>query len=392
VKSGSNGIHKNKDFSYSKFKITILFFAVFTVITVPLVSSDAFANHLSEKMKWQIVFISSQPGCANYHYQMMNRFHSVTGAYLNEYGIENESYPPECIPIKKYPQEYEEHYDIDLFVLIYDRNLGREILQEQDIGGFYNHYGTDRTTNHVIVFCDCPNFNFSDPVWILSHELSHFSLVYLGYEPSIIETLVHQNDEAYDKCREDWHDGCESIIKKLSGDKYGYEFSVMPIYQPTIEGNKTSFQPKEISDEILEVSKLLTLWWGLGQPIDDLGYAKAIRLLGSNGELGMDYDVIEFNDDPISDELTWEELLYGESVFNSTEISPHIPFGLKSQSELDAEFENRLSTIPDWFKETASWWANGEISDEEFSQSINFLKEEGSIDPEFDIRFLFKVK
>jgi hypothetical protein len=194
------GLHFNLN-SHYKLKIGLLVFAISIVFLMPFISNEAFANHMSEKMKWQVVFISSHPACSNYHYQMMNRFHAMSGAYLNEYGIENESYPPICLPIEKYPQNYEQHYDLDLFVLIYDRNLGEEILQGNDVGGFYNHFGVDRTTNHVIVFCDCPNFNFSDPIWILTHELSHFALVYLGYDPSIIENLVHANDKSYDECR-----------------------------------------------------------------------------------------------------------------------------------------------------------------------------------------------
>ena len=143
---GINVENQIKNFTtnyYSKFKITLLFFALFSVFAIPLVSSDAFANHLSEKMKWQLVFISSEPGCANYHYQMANKFHYLTGAYLNEYGIENESYSPKCIPEVKYQQNYEKPNDLDLFVLVYDKNLGEEILQSNDVGGFYKHFGLD---------------------------------------------------------------------------------------------------------------------------------------------------------------------------------------------------------------------------------------------------------
>jgi hypothetical protein len=385
------GLHFNLN-SHYKLKIGLLVFAISIVFLMPFISNEAFANHMSEKMKWQVVFISSHPACSNYHYQMMNRFHAMSGAYLNEYGIENESYPPICLPIEKYPQNYEQHYDLDLFVLIYDRNLGEEILQGNDVGGFYNHFGVDRTTNHVIVFCDCPNFNFSDPIWILTHELSHFALVYLGYDPSIIENLVHANDKSYDECREDWVEGCESVIQKLPTEKFGYEFSVMPIYKPAVGEETYNFEFKPVSDEILEVSKLITLWWGLGQPIDDKGYSKVIRLLGSDDNLYTNFNVIEFNDDPIRDELTWEEHLYGESTFNSTQLNSHVPFDLKSQDELDEEFENKLSELPEWFKKTAIWWANEEISDDEFAQSIHFLKEEGSLDPYFDLRFLFRSK
>jgi len=389
---GLNVENQIKNFTnnyYSKFKITLLFFAIFAVFAIPLVSSDAFANHLSEKMKWQLVFISSEPGCANYHYQMANKFHDLTSAYLNEYGIENESYSPKCIPEVKYQQNYEKPNDLDLFVLVYDKNLGEEILQSNDVGGFYKHFGLDRTTNHFIVFCDCPNFNFSDPAWILTHELSHFSLFYLGYETSIIEDLVHASDEAFDQCREDWQESCSSIIQKLQATEYGYFQTVMPVYQPEIGGNYTDFQQQEVSDEMLELSKLITQWWASGQTIDNQGYAKAIQLLGSTQDLYKDNGDVEFADHPIKDEITWDEWLYGESEFDSSKLLPHIPFKLKSDAEINEEINDRLSNLPEWFKQTAAWWADGNISDEEFVQSIVYLKEEGLIDPYFDFRFLF---
>lgn len=373
---------------YSKFKITLLFFAIFTVFAVPLVSSDAFANHLSEKMKWQLVFISSEPGCANYHYQMANKFHDLTGAYLNEYGIENESYSPKCIPQVKYPQNYEKPNDLDLFVLVYDKNLGEEILQSNDVGGFYKHFGLDRTTNHFIVFCDCPNYNFSDPAWILTHELSHFSLFYLGYETSIIDDLVHAQDKAFDQCRLNWEESCNSIIQKLQATEYGYFQTVMPVYQPDIVENNTISEPEKISVEMVELSKLITQWWANGQAIDDQGYVKAIQLLGASQDLYKDESIVEFADDPIKDEITWDEMLYGETKFDSSQIMDHVPFNLKSESKIN-ELENNLSDLPEWFKQTAVWWAEGNLSDEEFAQSINYLKEEGLIDPYFDFRFLF---
>ena len=378
---------KFKKNNFSKFKITLLFFAIFSVFVIPSISDDAFANHLSEKMKWQLVFISGEPGCANYHYQIMNKFNHLAGTYLNEYGIENESYSPNCFPLVKYPQNYEKPNDLDLFVLVYDKNLGEEILQSNDIGGFYKHFGSDRTTNHFIVFCDCPNFNFSDPAWILTHELSHFSLFYLGYETSIIDDLVHAHDESFDQCRLNWEESCNSIVQKLETES-GYLQSIMPIYQLAITENDTNSQQQNVSVEMAELSKLITQWWANGQPIDDKGYAKAIQLLGSNSDWYTDNGNVEFADDPIKDEITWYDLFYGKSEFDSNQIMDHIPFNLKSDSKIN-EFENNLSNLPEWFKQTAVWWAEGKLSDEEFAQSINYLKEEGLIDPYFDFRFLF---
>ena len=386
------GVRENrfKNFTqhnFSKFKITFLFIALFTVFAIPSISSDAFANHLSEKMTWQLVFVSGEPGCSNYHYQMMNKFHHLAELYLNEYDIENLSYPPECIPQVKYPYSYEKPNDLDLFVLVYDKNLGEEILQSNDVGGFYKHFGSDRTTNHFIVFCDCPNFNFSDPAWILTHELSHFSLFYLGYETSIIDDLVHSHDESFDQCRLNWEESCDSTVLKLE-TKSGYLQSVMPIYQLAITENDTNSQQQNVSVEMAELSKLITQWWANGQPIDDQGYAKAIQLLGYNSDWYTDNGNVEFADDPIKDEITWDDLLYGKSEFDSSQIMDHIPFNLKSDSKIN-KLENILSDLPEWFKQTAVWWAEGNVSDEEFAQSINYLKEEGLIDPYFDFRFLF---
>ena len=64
------------------------------------------------------------------------------------------------------------------------------------MGGLYSHTGSDRSFNHVIMICDCSTFYYSEPVWILSHELSHFVMYYRNYEMSVIEDLIHSNDES----------------------------------------------------------------------------------------------------------------------------------------------------------------------------------------------------
>lgn len=41
--------------------------------------------------------------------------------------------------------------------------------------------------------------------------------------------------------------------------------------------------------------------------------------------------------------------------------------------------QSSLSTIPDWVKNTAGWWANGEIPDSAFVNGIQYLIKEGII-------------
>jgi len=185
---------KNLD-TPNRFALVFMFSAIFLLMTSPFTIDEAFGRHLSVELKWQLVFISSNPACDSYQYQMMSKYTELTELYFENYELENSKYDSLCFPEKKYLQE--SPLDLDLIILVYDEDLGREELHSQKMGGFYNHVGKDITQNHVIVFCDCSNFYYSDPVWILSHELSHFALTFLEIDLSVVEDLVHINDESY---------------------------------------------------------------------------------------------------------------------------------------------------------------------------------------------------
>ena len=79
----------------------------------------------------------------------MNKFHYLAGAYLNKCKIENNAYNPHCILCNKYPKNYEKPNEMNLFVLDYDRSLGEEILQTNDVEGFYKHFALDKTTREL---------------------------------------------------------------------------------------------------------------------------------------------------------------------------------------------------------------------------------------------------
>ena len=51
-------------------------------------------------------------------------------------------------------------------------------------------------------------------------------------------------------------------------------------------------------------------------------------------------------DDPINEEINWGGVLYGELEFDSSQIMSHISFELKSLDEINAEIDDRLSTLP----------------------------------------------
>ena len=154
--------------------------------------NDSFATHFSEDTKWQLVYVTDTPACSNYDYQSMVKFDEITEKYFSLYQFENTKYDPLCVNDNRYDAMYKIPDDLDLLVLVYSRNLGEVELHDEKMGGLFMHSGVDKKFNNAIIICDCSNFYYSDPVWILTHELSHFVLYFLEFDISIIEDNVHQ--------------------------------------------------------------------------------------------------------------------------------------------------------------------------------------------------------
>ena len=111
----------------TRFLTLFLFVATLMLISSPFVSQEVFATHISEELKWQLVFISSQ-GCSLFNYEKMNQFDAITEKYLEAYGLEASKYDPTCIPESQYLSDYIPPNDIDLIILVYDKELGEKVL------------------------------------------------------------------------------------------------------------------------------------------------------------------------------------------------------------------------------------------------------------------------
>ncbi len=378
-----------------------LFIVTAMLFSSPLVINDAFAinavilknpyaNNLPTELKWQMVFISSASACSNYHYQMMETYYDVVIQYLKLYELETISYDPLCITEKKYLSDYENPSDLDLIILVYDDDLGEKELHSNQMGGVYTHSGTDRTQNHVIIICDCSNFDYSSPVWILSHEISHFILYYKNFEMSVIESLIHVNDAKYDQCLKESTTCKSSSIKMMAGPG-NYEYSVMPIYQPAVglqtENDVINGNAKyPISSEI---SKIITLWWAT-DIISDEQYSNAIGYLVDSNSISSNDDVkLILTDGPLNDVVTWEQMMEEitptywahepKSDDDSMAYLSKIPPNMIAD---DNQFLKKPNFgLPNWFKETASLWGQEMISDAEFSKNVEYLVKQGIIEP-----------
>ncbi len=346
----------------------------------PSLANQASATHLSDEFTWQLVVLSSTPACSNYHYQILNKYDVITEKYFELYQFENSKYDPLCFPITDYLDFYSSPEDLDMLIIVLDSNLGQEELHKRKMGGLYTHSGTDKFSNHAIIMCDCPNFYYSDPVWILSHELSHFILYYLEYDSSIIEGLVHSYDEKYDQCRQSYTDDCVDIINKLRVDEMSYSFSVMPPYEHATRENPQTNE-KTIPSNIIELNKIIAEWWIDGK-INEADYSNVLGFLKSEEDFeNKDNAKVLFKDDPLDKNIvTWYDVLDPTPVLDTEELLAKIPNFLKSDAERIFK-DVDISGLPDWFKDIAQWWIEGEITDKEFITNVEYLQKSGVIRP-----------
>ena len=344
------------------------------ILIASLTPINSYAIHKSEKLSWQMVFLSSYPACSNYQYQILNKYDVIAEKYMNVYNLENSKYKPNCMAETNY-SDYKVPDDLDLLILVYDKNIGEKDLNANDIGGFYNHVGTDKTKNHTIVFCDCPNFRFSDPVWIVTHELSHFILYYKGFPQDIVEDKIHKWDSKYDYCIESiYDDSCTSASTSMYDERAGYSWVVMALYEPgTIDGFFPAPEKKIIDSQyVVQVQKEITRWWISGK-ITEEDYSKTLdymmvddTVLTNSTSSYFDTSNIIFVDGP-KDKKSDET--YYDSSSNWTEAQLDTIF---SRVQFKAEPEPAVG-LPEWFKTRAHLWVEDEIGDEAFLSGVQYL-------------------
>lgn len=344
-------------------------------VTVLFTPTDVYATHLSQDMKWQLVYISHNSACSNYDIQMTRTFSEITSGYMELYQLENSQYESFCVNQYEY-SDYIAPFDLDLIILVYDKDIGRSELNSLNIGGLYYHTGADTLQKHAIIVCDCPTFNFSSPIWILTHELSHFVLTYGNYDMPTIEDMVHTNDAAYDKCFAS-KSSCGSIVMKIRSQTSAYSYSVMPVYEPAIGVPIFDALEEELPVQVVELSKVITKWW-TQEKISDGDYFNAVGFMATGNSLysHMNPEIITADIAFDYDYTVMEQLLSSESEEFTSDLLSRIPKSLLSSDELLFDDGQTLG-MPTWFKTTAKWWIDGEISDEEFKKNVNFLRNEG---------------
>ncbi len=366
---------------FTKLSVILVVFTLVALLWLsPSLTNNVFASHLSDDFTWQLVVLSSAPACSTYHYQILNKYDEITEKYFELYQFANDKYEPKCFSMTDYLDFYSSPYDLDMLIIILDSDLGQEELHDRKMGGLYTHAGNDKFSNHAIILCDCPNFYYSDPVWILTHELSHFILYYLEYDYSIIEDLVHSFDEKYDQCRQNYSEGCDDVSTKLRVETMAYSFSAMPPYEPAIGANAQTTE-KNIPSNMVGLNKVITKWWISGK-ISEADYSNVLGFLKPEDNYLASNTKILFKDDPVEKNLVmWYDVLGTKPVVDTEELLSKIPNFLKSDAERIFR-DTDITGLPDWFKTTAEWWTEGKITDEEFIRNVEYLQNSGVIRPQ----------
>jgi len=118
--------------------ITLSAILLLQITSIPILN-PAYGIHQTQRVSWQIVVVSHEPVCTISHYQLAQKYQIITKEYFKLYEFDTSPYQPECYSIEKFEWKYQKPDDLDLLILINDRDLGREKLHPLGMGGFYSH-------------------------------------------------------------------------------------------------------------------------------------------------------------------------------------------------------------------------------------------------------------
>ena len=369
-------------------KINYSYLVLFVLlILVPLLALPSFASTATQ-LEWQLVFLSDKPACANYHYSTTTKYAEIAEEYLRMYGVDNLKHPPMCISDSKYFEKYTMPDSLNLLILVYDRDLGERELHANRMGGFYTHLGEDQLKNHVIVFCDCSNFYFSNPEWILSHEISHFILYYKGYSLDTTDKLVHQYDERYDYCMSEIYElSCVNSRVKLRTDSTATNWSVIPLYSPAVNNiadpsnqekqGTLFFADSQIGLKETLLNKIISKKWS--QEKFNMLLSRAFDSSGARADYSdrkSFLTTVNFSDVVIP---SWVKdvagFWCGDEIDNASFIEA-IQYLINNDVIMVSATTpsgSGAQEIPNWIKNNTCWWSQGLITNSVFASGLQYF-------------------
>jgi len=364
-----------------KTSITFSLMSIVALMIAPSAISDVFAEG-ETSLNWQLVFITNDSCGPN---DILDKtYASLTSKYFELYQLENSVYDVNCMSELEYG-DFQMNDDTNLLVLVYDEDLGKQILEPNNIDGIYVHTGDDRTKNHIVIMCHCSDYDTGYesilPSWILSHELSHFVLSYKGFSQSDIQERIHDIEKEYDNCvGTNFGDiTCEEFKTTLRTESSTKDFVVMTPYAPAIGNKLIKYIPDDYSNfEVIDLQRDLAKMW-ITNSIDDNAYANTLKhLINSPDKISSEKSepFMEIPNGFVIAEISkpkdirWDEYLNQETQNQDSLdiLLEHIPFNLEEPGQ-----EFSLEKMPNWFKTRALLWSEERISDKVFFDGVEHL-------------------
>ena len=126
---------------FKKFILIISILFAFSGLLLPI--NFIYAKSAQDTLTIHTIWVTGNNSCYYNDVQRMNEFHKeVIMKYLQAYGLDFYYYPSECMTQWEY-DSYESPDYTDLVVVIYNKNVGRDVLHAKNIGGFFEWSNTE---------------------------------------------------------------------------------------------------------------------------------------------------------------------------------------------------------------------------------------------------------
>ncbi len=364
-----------------KEKIYVIFGIMITLslIVGPTLTKSYAAEDSS--VEWQLLYIKKDT-CGPKD-NMDKVYASLTSKYFELYQLENHNFSVNCISESQF-KDFQKSENVTLLIVIFDKDLGKSILQPNNLDGIYVHSGNDRTINHLLMMCDCSDFSSSYETtltsWILSHELSHFILSYKGFAKSDIKMKIHEKQDQYDNCvgQNFNYAKCNEFKILVRADSSTKDYVLMSPYGPAVGNNLINYGVTNSDSELINLQRDLTKMW-ITNTINDKAYENTLKHLVNPVNNSTSEEIklsLEFPNGFMIRELSkpteidWEQYLNPNTDKEKTfqTLLNYVPFNLK-----DPMAEPNIEKMPNWFKTRALLWSEKRISDKVFFDGVEHL-------------------
>ena len=209
-------------------------------------------NQNNGPLSYAVFYVTENDKCSDSEYKSLKFYQVVADEYLSLYGISHDLQGSLCVPLKNYQSYFTGLSTFTLPIVISDNKVGQQLVKQ----GFYGMYEISGTGTQAIYVCSCdPQIESWAGAWVLSHELSHFSLRYFGEPDSIAVNWVHYVQALVNQCQKgDFSKVCPQYSASVTSPS-GNQIPVMVVYGQGPSNNLPQNAPQ--SEAITIISKII---------------------------------------------------------------------------------------------------------------------------------------